>query len=193
MKKIILTVAVFTIGFVNAQEVKYGAKAGLNFANLTGDVEDVSMKIGFNVGGFAEIKVSDKFSVQPELLYSTQGAKSEESFEGETIESEWNLSYLNIPIMAKYYVSEKFSLEAGPQIGFLLGSKVKVESIEVDFKDNTESIDFGLNIGSAYDFTENLFAGLRYNIGLSNVAKTESGDDTKINNSVISLSLGYRF
>jgi opacity protein-like surface antigen len=193
MKKIILTVAVFTIGFVNAQEVKYGAKAGLNFANLTGDVEDASMKIGFNVGGFAEIKVSDKFSVQPELLYSTQGAKSEESFEGETIESEWNLSYLNIPIMAKYYVSEKFSLEAGPQIGFLLGSKVKVESIEVDFKDNTESIDFGLNIGSAYDFTENLFAGLRYNIGLSNVAKTESGDDTKINNSVISLSLGYRF
>ena len=193
MKKIILTVAVFTIGFVNAQEVKYGAKAGLNFANLTGDVEDASMKIGFNVGGFAEIKVSDKFSVQPELLYSTQGAKSEESFEGETIESEWNLSYLNIPIMAKYYVSEKFSLEAGPQIGFLLGSKVKVESIEVDFKDNTESIDFGLNIGTAYDFTENLFAGLRYNIGLSNVAKTESGDDTKINNSVISLSLGYRF
>jgi len=206
MKKIILTVVVFTFGFVNAQEVKFGAKAGLNFANLTGDIEDASMKIGFNLGGFAEIKVSDKFSVQPELLYSTQGAKNETSEDGFTSESKLNLSYLNIPIMAKYYVSEKFSLEAGPQIGFLLSAKSKYEftesdgeggSISVsgdeDVKDSFESIDFGLNLGTAYDFTENLFAGLRYNIGLSNVAKTESGDDTKINNSVISLSLGYRF
>lgn len=206
MKKIILTVVVFTFGFVNAQEVKFGAKAGLNFANLTGDIEDASMKIGFNLGGFAEIKVSDKFSVQPELLYSTQGAKNETSEDDFTSESKLNLSYLNIPIMAKYYVSEKFSLEAGPQIGFLLSAKSKYEftesdgeggSISVsgdeDVKDSFESIDFGLNLGTAYDFTENLFAGLRYNIGLSNVAKTESGDDTKINNSVISLSLGYRF
>ena len=206
MKKIILTAAaVFAFSFANAQDVKYGAKAGLNFANLTGDVEDASMKIGFNLGGFAEIKISDKFSVQPELLYSTQGAKFEGSDEESSFESKFNLSYLNIPIMAKYYVSEKFSLEAGPQIGLLLSAKAKSEvttsfegesvtvSAEADIKEEFESIDFGFNLGAGYDFSEKVFAGLRYNVGLSNIAKTEAGDDYKVSNSVISLSVGYRF
>lgn len=200
MKKIILSaIAVMAFGFTNAQEVKFGVKAGVNFANLTGDVDDASMKVGFNVGGFAEIKVSDKFSVQPELLYSTQGAKEKESGFGYTSETKLTLGYLNIPVMAKFYVAEKFSLEAGPQVGFLLNAKGKYEetsggvtvSGEDDLKSEFESIDFGVNFGAGYNFTENLSAGLRYNVGLSNIAK-DSGD-YKVNNSVLSLSLGYKF
>ena len=96
MKKIILSaLAVFVFGFTNAQEVKFGLKGGLNVANITGDIEDNSSKVGFHVGGFAEIKVSEKFSVQPELLFSTQGTKFD--FEGTNVN--FNLSYLNIPIM----------------------------------------------------------------------------------------------
>lgn len=193
--------AVMAFAFSNAQETKFGVKGGVNFANLSGDTEDASLKVGFHVGGFAEIKVSDKFSVQPELLYSTQGAKFDESVDGVDIESKLNLSYLNIPVMAKFYVAEKFSLEAGPQIGFLLSAKAKGEgtengitiSAEQDVKDSFESIDFGLNFGAGYDFTENLSAGVRYNLGLSNIAKTEEGDDSKIQNSVFSLSIGYKF
>ena len=201
MKKIILTVsAVFAFGFMDAQETKFGVKGGVNFATLTGDAEDVSMKVGFNVGGFVEIKVSDKFSVQPELLYSTQGARTEISeFDGFNFDAKVNLGYLNIPIMARYYVANKFSLEAGPQVGFLLSAKGKAEvmeggvttSAEEDIKDEFESIDFGVNFGAGYDFTKNLSANVRYNFGLTNIAK-DSGND-KANNSVLSLSLGYKF
>jgi opacity protein-like surface antigen len=201
MKKIILTVsAVFAFGFMNAQETKFGVKGGVNFATITGDVEDVSMKVGFNVGGFVEIKVSDKFSVQPELLFSTQGARTEYSEgDGFNYDAKVNLGYLNIPVMARYYVADKFSLEAGPQLGFLLSAKVKAEateggvtaSAEEDVKDDFESIDFGVNFGAGYDFTENLSVNVRYNLGLTNIAK-DSVDD-KINNSVLSLSLGYKF
>ena len=200
MKKIILSaIAVMAFGFTNAQEVKFGVKGGVNFANLTGDVDDASMKVGFNVGGFAEIKVSDKFSVQPELLYSTQGAKEKESGSGYNAEYKLNLGYLNIPVMAKYYVAQGFSLEAGPQIGFLVNAKSKFESTTggltvsgtEDVKDNFESIDFGVNFGAGFDFTENVSAGVRYNVGLSNIAK-DSGDN-KVHNSVLSLSLGYKF
>ncbi|KIA99210.1 hypothetical protein OA93_06155 [Flavobacterium sp. KMS] len=202
MKKITLSiVAVLAFGFANAQEVKFGVKGGINLSTLTGDVEDASSKVGFQVGGFAEIKLTEKFSVQPEVLYSLQGAKSEGSEFGYTSKSTLNLSYLNIPVMAKYYVAEKFSLEAGPQIGFLLSAKddtkVTVDgessSEKINVKDDYKSIDFGVNFGAGYDFTENLSAGLRYNLGLSNIAETVEGENYKVKNSVFSLSVAYKF
>lgn len=204
MKKIILSaIAIFMFGVVSAQDVKFGVKGGLNFANLTGDIENAAMKIGFNVGGFAEIKVSEKFAVQPELLYSTQGAKSDDS----EVDGSISLGYINIPVMAKFYVAESFSLEAGPQIGFLTSAKYKFDSeifdVDADVKDAYKSIDFGLNFGAGYDFTPNLSAGFRYNLGLSNIIDTKVGGDEEFEfenendytekNSVFSLSLSYKF
>jgi len=199
MKKIILSVVgIFAFSIVGAQDVKFGVKGGLNFANLTGDIENAAMKIGFSIGGFAEIKVSEKFAVQPELLYSTQGAKSDDADEKGSIA----LGYISIPVMAKFFVAESFSLEAGPQIGFLTSAKYKFDSedIDVDVKDAFKSIDFGLNFGAGYDFTPNLSAGLRYNLGLSNIVDSEGGNedfefenDYEVKNSVFSLSLSYKF
>lgn len=203
MKKIMLTaVAVMAFAFSNAQETRFGVKAGANLSNFSGDVEDTKSLFGFHVGGFAEFKLSDKFAIQPELLFSTQGAKSEESGDGFKVENKSNLSYINVPVMAKYYIVEKFSVEAGPQIGFLVSAKEKSEatieglgsvSTDEDAKDFYESINFGVNFGAGYDFTENLSVGLRYNLGLSNIAKTEDGEDFKVNNNVFSLSVGYKF
>ncbi|MDY0090170.1 MAG: porin family protein [Flavobacteriaceae bacterium] len=207
MKKIILSIlAVVAFGTANAQDIKFGAKAGLNISNLTGDTEDTKSKIGFHLGGVIEIKITDKFSVQPELLFSTQGAKYEESesFGGESYkyETTMKLNYLNIPIMAKYYVAENFSILAGPQVGFLMSAKADWEetysfggttesdSGEEDVKDFYKGIDFGLNLGLGYDFTENIFVEARYNLGLSNIADV---DNYKEKNSVFQISLGYRF
>ena len=187
MKKIILTtVAVFAFSFANAQETKFGAKVALNVATLTGDV-DASSLIGFQIGGFAEFKISDKFAIQPELLFSTQGAQ----VQSEGTEVDFNLSYLNIPVMAKYYASPKFSIELGPQIGFLTSAKGKAMGVSVDIEDFFKSTDFGLNFGAGYDFTKKFSAGVRYNLGLSNIAE-DSGDDS-VQNSVFSISLGYKF
>lgn len=209
MKKIILSaVAVLSFGFANAQEVKFGAKVALNVASLSGDVEDASSLIGFQVGIFAEFKLSDKFAFQPELMYSGQGVKesTSEIIEGytATIEAKSKLGYLNVPLMAKYYATPKFSLEFGPQVGFLLSAKVDGDytvivngmsvsvSESTDVKDQASSVDFGLNFGAVYDFTEKISAGVRYNIGLSNVYDYE-GNNASAKNSVISVSLGYKF
>lgn len=192
-------IAVLSLGFANAQDAKFGVKGGLNIANLnfSGDgAPSTSSLVGFHVGGFAEIKVSDKFFIQPELLYSTQGAKFKISDSGVTLNS-FKLGYINLPVMAKYYVADKFNLEAGPQIGFLTSAKANASgsgtNVDVDVKKGFESIDFGLNFGAGYDFTEKLSAGFRYNLGLANIAKTEDGDNETVKNSLISLSLGYKF
>jgi len=205
MKRIILTAAaVFAFGLANAQEAKFGFKGGLNIANFEGDIEslDLKSKTGFHLGGFVAIKLSAKVTLQPEVLFSTQGAKADniqQDLNGTvyTADVDFNLSYLNVPLMLKYYAAEKFNIEFGPQVGFLTAAKVKATvdgiSAEEDAKDQFESVDFGVNVGAGYDFTEKLSAGLRYNLGLSNIAKTEPGDDSKIKNSVFSVSLGYKF
>ena len=208
MKKIILSaIAIFTIGFANAQKAEFGIKGGLNVAtqNFSGEgAPNPSSMVGFHIGGFVEIKISEKFSIQPELLYSTQGSKVENvtgNVEGTnyTGDIDFKLSYINIPVMFKYYVADKFNFEAGPQIGFLTSAETSTkldgfnQTVDQDAKDFFESIDFGLNIGAGYDFTKKIFAGVRYNFGLSNVAKTEAGDDSEIRNSVFSLSAGYKF
>ncbi|WP_426483999.1 porin family protein [Flavobacterium sp. 2] len=207
MKKLILSaVAVMAFGFANAQDVKFGLKGGFNLSNISGDTEGLNFKskAGFNVGGFAEIKLSDEFAIQPEILYSTQGAKVKNQ-EVElpsgtyTTDVNFNLSYINIPVMFKYYVAEQFNIQAGPQIGFLTSAKMKAKvdgfngSSETDAKEFFESLDFGLNLGAGYDFTDHFSADIRYNLGLANIAKTQDGDDSKLHNGVFSLSVGYKF
>jgi len=207
MKKIILSsLLVLAVSFTYAQKAEFGVKGGLNSSNFSGDTDgtDFKSRVGFNVGVFAAIKLSEKITLQPEILYSTQGAKAENVtapvddilFTGDI---KFNLSYINVPVMIKYYVADKFNLEAGPQIGFLTSAKTSTkldgysQSFDDDAKKYFESVDFGLNFGAGYDFTKNVSAGVRYNLGLSNILKTEPGDNSESQNSVFSLSVGYKF
>lgn len=229
MKKItLLAIAALAFSFTNAQTVKFGVKAGLNVSNLTysndyvgiANTPTTSAKIGFHVGGLVELKLTDKFAIQPELLFSMQGATTklnENDSQGfsSTSEDKINLSYLNVPVMFKYYIVKGFNVEAGPQVGFLVSAKDKLtynendngtvfnSSTSVDVKSLYKSIDFGFNLGAGYDFTENFFAGIRYNIGLSDVAQAGTvkyqGQDIptlkyyKEKNNVLSVSVGYKF
>lgn len=196
MKKQILTlVAVAALGFgaqaqTKAGDLRFGFKGGYNLASLGGDVENAKSLSGFHIGGFIEVPVSEKFAVQGEVLYSAQGAKYEDnySFGNLTYSDKWKdkLDYINIPVMAKYYVLDKLSIEAGPQFGFL----VKADSEGEDIKDELKTFEFGLGVGASYYITENFFAGARYNFGLTNVSKES---DYKVHNNVLQVSVGYRF
>jgi len=206
MKKLILCGAIALFGFLsaNAQEVKFGAKAGVNLATIGGDVEDADGRTSFHVGGVAEIMISDKFSVQPELLYSAQGLQSEytETIFGSDVkfEEKLKLDYINLPIMAKFYVAEGLSIEAGPQVGFLISAESEVEaSFEGDSENQTEdvkdgfkSVDFAAGIGLGYKLDSGLNFSARYTLGLANIAE-DAGDDFSIQNNVLQVSLGYMF
>ena len=183
MKKILLLAVVTVLGFanVNAQEIKFGAKGGLNFATISGDnTEDVGLVTAFNFGVVSEIPLSEKFSFQPELMYSGQGY----DFEDNTVA----LSYLNVPLMAKYYVAIGLSVEAGPQIGFLLAAKNE----KTDVKDSFNTVDFGVNFGVGYKLENGLNFGVRYNLGLTDINNVDNSS-FKNKNGVFQVSVGYFF
>jgi len=154
MKKIILSVSIAIASFnANAQDIKFGAKVGLNMSTVkfeipqitvggmdaSGEANKNSFKPGFHVGGFAEISFNDTFSLQPELHLSMQGSKFKSSdtqtqqyftttlVTESTSESNFNTMYINMPILGKYNATEKIFFTLGPQIGFLVSAKSKYE------------------------------------------------------------------
>jgi len=180
MKKIILTVAaVFALSFASAQEkkggsdsdMKFGVKAGYTSSNFTGDVVTEGANGGFYIGGLVDFSVDEKFHVQPELLYSIEGAKNAK------------LNYLRIPIMAKYYVADGFSLQAGPELAFKAGGDDTV-------KDSAKSLDYGLGFGAGYELSSGLMFDARYNLGLNNINDNGGGS---VKNVSFQIGLGYRF
>lgn len=184
MKKItLLLAAVFTISFVNAQNKKdmsFGIKAGLNIATVT-HVDNSKTLTGFQGGVFGEFMISNKFAIQPEILYSGQGVKSGGM--------DLKLDYINIPVLAKYYLADSFSLELGPQIGFLVSADLEGEDVKDLFKTTDVAIDFGAN----YDFTPNFMLGIRYDLGLLRLQDSLDPGESESKNSVFQISVGYKF
>lgn len=77
MKKILLSLVavVMVIAGANAQTA-FGLRAGANLANVGGDeADDAKMKIGYHIGAYANIGLTDMFAIEPGLLLSTKGAK----------------------------------------------------------------------------------------------------------------------
>lgn len=134
MKKILLTVAaVFALGTASAQEMKFGVKAGYVNANYGSDADDGDATSGFYLGGLVDFSISEKFHIQPELLYTMEGNG----------EDEFNLNFVRVPVMGKFYVADDFSIQAGPQFGFVAGGG--------EAKEFLKSVDFGLGFGAAYE------------------------------------------
>ncbi|MDO6760615.1 porin family protein [Tamlana sp. 2_MG-2023] len=183
MKKLLLVIAVVLFGTVNlhAQDFQFGIKGGLNFATITGDNTLKSdMVTAFHVGGMLEIPISEKFSVQPEILFSGAGYSFEDNITA--------LNYLDIPIIAKYYVTKGLSLEAGPQIGFLLSAKTE----DLDVRDAYDNVNLSLATGVGYKLDNGLHFGARYNFGLTSMYNLNDIDD-KNTIGVFQLSVGYFF
>jgi len=184
MKKVLLIAIVTVFGFtVNAQGVSFGAKAGANFASLGGDdADDLDGRTSFHIGAVASIGISEKFSIQPELVYSSQGF----TFSEEGIDVTGKLDYIIVPVLADISVAKGFSLQVGPQVGFVITDEAEADGETEDL--DAESTDFGLAVGGQYKTESGLFFQARYALGLSDVAS-----DADVKNNVISLSVGYFF
>lgn len=180
MKTNLLILFFFVVGVTttHAQGINFGLKAGANFSNLDGDdANGFSTYTNFHFGALVELNVFQNFSIQPELLYSSQGAKVDAA-----AIKDIKYDYITVPVLAKFYLTtNRLSLEFGPQFSFLVN-----ESVPDQFESKT--FDFALAGGLAYNITNNFFVQARYVAGLSEAAK-----DAEITNKVIQLSAGIKF
>nr|WP_297307497.1 porin family protein [uncultured Flavobacterium sp.] len=245
---------------VNAQHnprnpVVTGVKGGLNLSNISAGNYSQNIKPSFHLGAVVEFPLSyyKKTALQVEMLYSNQGYNGKEiekKIDGaaEIIEtntlSDVTLHYLNVPVLFKYYVKDQFSIEIGPQIGFLMGAKgtydlyefnearefiidhgsiLEEELYKYGYRDNNyknfyDTLDYGLAVGISYNFDNGFFISGRYYLGLKDIYKADNDyskipifeempdyiideinkinknlDFKDVKNSVIQVSVGYRF
>jgi len=179
MKKLLLMVAVMMSAMsMSAQndvgQFSVAPVVGLNFAKMTFD--DAKFKTGVQIGAVAEYGLLEKLGLSAGLVYSMQGTK----FDNESLKA----NYLNVPVLANYYVIPGLAVKAGLQPGFLLSAKMDGENV----KDELKSFDLSIPVGVSYEY-QNFVVDARYNLGVTKVSKV--GDSAK--NQVVQLTLAYKF
>ncbi|WP_421877666.1 porin family protein [Marinoscillum sp.] len=189
MKKVLFTLSLTLFALVTYSQARLelGLKGGMNFSSIKADdVEDVNLesKTGYHAGIYGMIKIAN-IGIQPEVLYSRKGATVKD-FSG-SAQEEWDneFVYLDIPVIAKFYLPLGLNLQAGPQFGMLLSA----ESDGDDVKDAYKNSDISAALGAGWDAPFGLRLTARYLIGLNDI--DDSGFDQEQKNRMFQVSLGY--
>jgi hypothetical protein len=195
MKRITLLTLVFSGLATSAMAqagLTVGLKGGMNFSNLKVDDPAATYegRAGYHFGAYTRIKLL-KLGIQPELIYSKQGADLTTST---VTDAKQEFNYLNIPVMLKLYLAGGFNLQAGPQFGFLVGGSGEYDPVAAvadgtfDPKEAYDNADIAIGLGAGWEI-KSLSIDFRYNIGLSEIDDSASLEATK--NQVFQLSLSY--
>ncbi len=215
MKKILLVASVAIFGAaLQAQETKFGVKAGYSLSTLKMDAETANEESyttdpshTFYIGGMVQHKFNDNFGIQGELLYSPLGGKDDYVYDEEGMsfgmKSKIELGTILIPVSAKYFISDAFAVNAGASFGLIVSAKAKsvfdggmnIPGIEleiddtVDIKDEVNTLNIAPFIGAEYTLENGLFFDARYNMGVSDLSKP----DGKMTNSFAQIGVGFKF
>ncbi len=186
----------------DSMAVSWGVKGGVNFATLNGgDIDSPDSRTSFHAGVLAEFPLADIFSLQAEVFYSGQGAEFNVPYLTGNIlnpvgsrKVELQLDYINVPVLAKFYVMKGLSLEAGPQFSFLLNDEWDTDPTGNNgdepspIRQTAKTFEFGVVGGLTFQTEMGLFATARYNQGITDIA-----DDLNVQNSVFQIGVGYKF
>jgi hypothetical protein len=191
MKKVLSILFLLTVlsAGVYAQGVSGGVKLGLNMANQTlsgnGFTTSPSFLPGFHAGGYLTMMFTEHLGLQPEVLYSGQGAKNGSY--------KLKLGYITVPVLVRFNINDIISFHLGPQIGVLTSAKAKIGSDSQDVKDGFKTTDVGVALGGAVDLPMGLNFNLRFIKGFSDINDDDSfGSDYKEKNYNIQVSVGYK-
>jgi len=230
MKKIICLLTIMTLGILSLQaqettrtsgKTSFGIRGGVNFQNINGkDMNDNKLDndilSAFHAGITVDIPIATDFYFQTALLYSMKGAKSKNAFLGQPINSEVNISYIEIPLNLLYKPmlgNGHMLLGFGPYAALGVNGKVKYSggnsSVDRDIKFQNKvsltdannvayirPVDAGANLLIGYEFASKFSFQLNAQLGLLNINpeyQVAVNDKTAARNTGFGLSVGYKF
>ena len=182
---LLLCAGMISITMTNAQAQKaprVGLKGGLNLSNLyVNDAHDENARFGWHAGIYAQLFSSEAFAIQPELNYSTKGSGiTYGSIYNGNInlnhDAKFNLSYLDIPVLAVFKLGRAAEIHAGPYWAYLVNAEIRNNNGDPDNEFDTidrrnfDNWDYGLVGGIGFNVGKGAQLGVRYNYGLNKIA-----------------------
>jgi len=220
MKKLLSVSLISLIGIsLNAQKNTVGIRAGVGRSTLKTDYADSDFDfsskgmITAHVAIFLEHKLNQNFALQAELGFARAGGRNswgyqEDEFSDYTIVNAISLGKLNIPLMAKYYFNEKFNVNAGVNMAFVVAAESKYRTngkdgfeLYLNLLSETEDIKkkvkiFEVNpfLGVEFHLSKKIFIDGRYIFGVSDIAKNSNGEGyNMLKSSSLQIGIGFKF
>lgn len=208
MKKLMMIAALMLATLsANAQSVfdegtfTLQPKVGIGLSEITAD--DVKFKFGLGAGVEAQYQIKSWLGVSAGAMYQQMGTKFKDVGGLDLSDLKINLEYINVPVVAKFYVAKGLSLNVGLQAGFLTKAKIKDSSDEADIKEAVEKFELSAPVGIAYELPMGLTFEAVCNYGITDVFKDYdhgSGSNSSYyskmlddKNLLFQITVGYRF
>jgi len=171
MKKFLLIfLTIILVSTTHAYGFKFMAGGHLSKYSVEPEGAGVEWKnkMGFLVGGGIELFSVPYISLEIEGLYFRKGSKVEII----GVEGDYTLDVISIPALIKVKIMPGPSpyVLAGGEFSYILTHKLD----DVDIKNTTKSIDYGVIFGAGYEMSmpgASLFFEGRYHLGVANILK----------------------
>jgi len=211
-----------TLSFASAQKNNLGFKTGLAFGTfgnvdeeeIAGELEgELGNILGVQFGALYEIRISNKFSIQPEVNFRPKGFKftGTEEIDGFDfkVKTKFVVNYLDVPILAKYNFGDPkeilIYITAGPSFAYAMNAhqvarltglgqtnkeRQAADLDELAYNRYEASVSLGTGFEAPMDYGS-LFFDARYLLGLTNLNK-EGGRENANYNRGFGFTMGYK-
>jgi hypothetical protein len=198
-----VAISMITYTDAQAQFARAGIKGGLNLSNLyVNEADDDQARVGWHAGLYGQLFANEAFAIQPEVNFSTKGTGvTRIDATSARYESKFNLSYIDIPVLAVFKLGNVAEIHAGAYWAYLLGAEIRNNDNDPDNefttidRDNFEDWDYGLVGGIGFNLGKGAQLGARYNYGLNEIADSRGTrrlfGDSK--NQVAQIYLAFNF
>ena len=201
---ILLVGLLFSMDQVQAQ---FGVRVGLHRTSSTLKIDDESQsttwlnRLAFGIS--YEQKISDQLRFRPEILFSQYGVGSQDETDPDA-SLNLTMNFIQMPLLLKYHATNSLFFEAGPYLAYGVGdvnTRICIPSPNGEFcqtttaefdstgEDGPKPFDYGASLGLGYEIINNVSIGVRYNLGLANLAV----DDVSYLNKSLLISVAYSF
>ncbi|GEP49776.1 hypothetical protein FNO01nite_04480 [Flavobacterium noncentrifugens] len=159
-------------------------------------------KTDFYVGVYGALRLTRYYTLQPEINYSRQGSKFKyiepvpyynEYGTNEfpvTRSGQTDVSYLSVAVMNKFTFGEKFSVQIGPTLDFVVDKTDNFGRNYTSYRDIDSDVDLAFVAGIGFNFTKNIGIEARVKKGIIPVLDFSDSSHTNV---VFSVGANYTF